>query len=90
MFPTVRKKELPVNSQIKPNESAPKIKPKLIKPDVTYAQAVDSQTTLNLSLTNILTQHNNEMSELKIMLRELMEKMGSMLNIITALVSKMA
>lgn len=89
MFPTVRKKELPVNFQLKFNESESKPKSKLTKPEVSYAQAASNQFHLNSPPTNDVTLQNNKMLEIKLMMRELMGKIVSMLNILTTLVAKM-
>lgn len=45
---------------------------------------------VNISQPQNPPQQTDDIPKLKIMMRELMDKMGSMLNIITALVAKMS
>lgn len=89
-FPSLRDKD---NGNDKPNQQ--ETKSAHVRPGMSYAQAAreESQQTqfinnLQQSQTN-KTRQSNDMSELKKMMKTLMEQMGTMLNLLTTLVSKM-
>jgi hypothetical protein len=67
--------------------------PRPIQPGVTYAQVVQGQT--KIPQTNVthphptnMTQPANDLTELKKMMKNLLEQMGTLINLISALVNK--
>lgn len=84
-FPLLRKKEI----------VAPKLitNPNFVQPGISYAQmAKENQEDINKNSQSQLqnTQQPNDIIELKNMMKDLMQQMGTMLNLLTTIVSKMA
>lgn len=95
-FPTLRKKVPPT----KPISTRSKLNLTITKgtrPDIHYAQVVRNQPQPDKSQSHSentmtytkMTQNNNDILDLKLMMKELMEKISSLLNLITSLVAKM-
>lgn len=86
-FPSLRQKQNTPNLQT--SQSAH------VRPNVSYAQAAREKSQQAQFLNNVQqshttgTQQSNDMLELKQMMKGLMEQMGTMLNLLTTLVSKM-
>lgn len=65
-----------------------------VQPNISYAQAARQQSQQEQFINNATQPQNfspqsNDMSELKQMMKDLMNQMGTMLNLLTTLVSKM-
>lgn len=89
-FPTLRKKGVHGSQNEIPNARSSKV-----RPNISYAQIAREQSQQEQFVHNI-TQvqpsssngHSNDISELKQMMKDLMLQMGTMLNLLTTIVSK--
>lgn len=87
-YPALREKQIRIPKQL--------VNTNLIQPGMSYAQMARDNTRQIQTDNNavrpqlFLPQQNNDMQELKQMMRGLMEQMGTMLNLLTTLISKMA
>jgi hypothetical protein len=67
--------------------------PRPVQPGVKYAQVVQGQTEIpqtNVTQTHptTMTQPANDLTELKQMMKKMMDQMGTLINLISALVNK--
>lgn len=79
MFPKLRERNY-VNKNLDPQT---------VQPGITYAQSLNlNNQQPNNTNPLILQQPNNDIAELKSMMKDLISQMGTMMNLITTLIDK--
>lgn len=92
-FPPLRERQASTNEPINSRfirETQPEISYAQMARDRSQQQQQQQSENNNINLQQIISQQSNDMLELKKMLKGLMEQMGTMLNLLTTVVTKMA
>jgi len=90
--PAPRKKEIPLKSSQSLQTTPAREQIKTTKNGTTYAQAINNETQQNTAQPSTAqpAQQANDINELKVMIKGLIEQMSTMLNLLTTLVTKKA